>query len=225
LSLFDIEPDEAEERAPEESKPLRLARIAEQASTCVRCELSATRTKVVFGEGNGEAPLMLVGEGPGQNEDATGRPFVGRAGVLLDECLRENGITRRHVFICNVVRCRACVLEGDRLKNRPPTPDEALACRPWLEETIEIIQPLVILCLGAVPANYIIHKGFKMTQDRGKWYESRYVRHAMAALHPAYILRLQGEAYAAARRSLVEDIAAARQRVIEAKKEPRSTLF
>jgi DNA polymerase len=224
VSLFDIDADE-EEPAPQEPKETRLARVAAEASACVQCDLAATRTKVVFGEGNAEAPLMLVGEGPGQNEDATGRPFVGRAGVLLDECLRENGITRRHVYICNIVRCRACILEADRLKNRPPTPEEALACQPWLEQTIEIVQPLVILCLGAVPANYIIRKGFKMTQDRGKWYESRYVRHAMAALHPAYVLRLQGDAYAAARRSLVEDIASARQRVIEAKKEPRSTLF
>ena len=208
-----------------ETKAVRLARVAEQASVCTACDLAKTRTHVVFGEGNPEAPLMLIGEGPGQNEDATGRPFVGRSGVLLDECLRENGITRKHIYICNVVRCRACVLEAGRLKNRPPTPVETQACSTWLDQTLEIVQPLVIMCLGAPAANAIIRKGFRIMQERGQWFESRYVRHAMAALHPAYILRQEGEAYEAARRSLVTDIASARLKVIEAKKEPKMTLF
>lgn len=221
------EQDETQEatEAQSESKAVRLARVAAQAAVCTACDLAKTRTHVVFGEGNPEAPLVLIGEGPGQNEDATGRPFVGRSGVLLDECLRENGITRKHIYICNVVRCRACMLEAGRLKNRPPTPIEAQACSTWLDQTLEIIQPLVILCLGAPAANAIIHKGFRMMQERGQWFESRYVRHAMAALHPAYILRQEGEAYEAARRSLVADIEAARRKVIEAKKEPRMTLF
>lgn len=216
------------QEAPEaqsESKAVRLARVAERAAVCTACDLAKTRTHVVFGEGNPEAPLMLIGEGPGQNEDATGRPFVGRSGVLLDECLRENGITRKHIYICNIVRCRACVPEAGRLKNRPPTPVEAQACSMWLDQTIEIVQPLVILCLGAPSANAIIRKGFRIMQERGQWFESRYVRYAMAALHPAYILRQEGEAYEAARRSLVTDIASARRKVIEAKKEPRMTLF
>ncbi|HLV78649.1 MAG TPA: uracil-DNA glycosylase [Chthonomonadaceae bacterium] len=207
------------------SKAARLAALAERASLCVACDLARTRTNVVFGEGNPEAPLVLIGEGPGQHEDATGRPFVGRSGMLLDACLRENGMTRKHIYICNVVRCRACVLEAGRLKNRPPTPDEAAACSPWLEQTLGTIQPLVILCLGAPSANAIIHKGFKIMSERGQWFESKYCRYAMASLHPAYILRQQGEAYDAARRALVADIAAARQKVIEAKREPKLTLF
>ena len=97
----------AEELSPEE-KIIKIGELAERASVCVACGLSRTRTHVVFGEGNPNAPLMLIGEGPGQNEDATGRPFVGRSGVLLDECLKENGITRKHVYLANVVRCRAC---------------------------------------------------------------------------------------------------------------------
>lgn len=210
---------------PRESKPVRLARLAERASVCVACDLAVTRANVVFGDGSPEAPLMLIGEGPGQNEDATGKPFVGRAGALLDQCLRENGITRKHVYITNVVRCRPTSVEAGRVNNRPPTPEETRACAVWLEQTIEIVQPLVILCLGAPAANAIIHKGFKITQERGQWFESRFVRYAMAAWHPAYILRLEGEAYAAARRALVSDIAAARQKVIEAKREPKMTLF
>src|SRR5579871_6224732 len=203
--MSEIEPTEIQEG---ETKAERLAKVAARAAVCVACGLANTRAHVVFGEGNPEAPLMLIGEGPGQNEDATGRPFVGRAGVLLDQCLRENGITRKHIYICNIVRCRPVLLEGGRYRNRPPTPDESNACFPWLLQTIEIVQPLVILCLGATPANIIIHRGFRMMQQRGQWFESKYARHAMAALHPAYILRQQGEAYDASRRSLVEDIAA-----------------
>lgn len=217
---------ETQEAAQEDRmKTARLAKVAERASLCVACDLAKTRANVVFGEGNPEAPLMLIGEGPGQNEDATGRPFVGRSGLLLDQCLRENGITRKHIYLCNVIRCRACALEAGHLKNRPPTSEETRACATWLEQTLEIVQPLVLLCLGAPAASAIIHKGFKMMQERGQWFESRYAPYAMAALHPAYILRQQGEAYEASRRTLVADIAAARQKVIQARREPKKTLF
>lgn len=218
---------DAEQQAgdTEPSKTQRIITLAAAASSCVRCDLAQGRTHVVFGDGNPEAPLMIIGEGPGQNEDATGRPFVGRAGVLLDACLKENGISRKHIYITNVVRCRPKLVEAGRVTNRPPTPEEVKACSYWLEETIAVIDPLVILCLGAPSSNAIIHKGFKMTQERGQWFESRFARYAMASWHPAYILRLQGEAYDAARASLVSDIAAARQKVIEAKKEVKLSLF
>jgi DNA polymerase len=180
----------------------------------------------VFGEGNPQSPLVIVGEGPGETEDKTGRPFVGRAGKLLDECLRECGILRKHVFITNVVRCRPTIEENGRLKNRPPRADEANTCISlWLEPTLAAIEPLVILCLGAPSANAIIKKGFKMTQERGQFFDSKYARYAIAGLHPAYILRQQGEAFDQARASLVADIEAARLKVIEAKKEPPKTLF
>lgn len=222
----EAEPDaERVEQNASASKTQRISLLAERASVCVACDLAKTRTNVVFGDGNPEALLMLIGEGPGMNEDATGRPFVGRAGVLLDQCLRENGITRKHIYITNVVRCRPTLIDAGQVKNRPPTPEETRACSNWLEQTIATIAPLVILCLGAPAASAIIHKNFKMTQERGQWFESKYTRYAMAAWHPAYILRLQGEAYEAARRSLVSDIAAARQKVIEAKREPKMTLF
>ena len=200
--------------------------MAEQANVCPACDLSETRTKVVFGDGNAESPLMLIGEGPGMNEDATGLPFVGRAGVLLDECLREAGMLRKHIYLTNVVKCRATLEEAGRIKNRPPRADEVGACVPlWLEKQIGVIQPLVILCLGAPAANAIIHRSFKMTQERGQWFESRYVRHAMAALHPAYILRQEGEAYDMARRTLIDDLMAARDKAKTSKDEPKTTLF
>ena len=217
--------EEVSEIATERSKTERLAEVASKASVCVACGLSKMRTNVVFGEGNPEAPLVLIGEGPGQNEDKTGRPFVGRSGILLDECLRENGITRKHIYICNVIRCRACNLEAGRTVNRPPTPEETKACRPWLQQTLDIIQPKVILCLGGPAASSIIHKGFRITHERGQWFPSEYCNYAMATLHPAYILRQEGEVYEANRKDLIADIAEARKKVIEAKKEPKSTLF
>src|SRR5689334_18955230 len=167
-------------------KEARINELAEKASVCTACDLSEKRTNVVFGEGNPNSPLVIVGEGPGETEDKTGRPFVGRAGVLLDECLRECGMLRKHVFITNVVRCRPTLVEGGRLKNRPPTAEEANTCIGlWLEPTLSAIQPLVILCLGAPSANAIIHKGFKMMQERGKFFPTKYAHYAIAGLHPA----------------------------------------
>lgn len=195
-----------------------LSKTAREASNCRNCDLSETRTNVVFGEGNPDTPLMIVGEGPGETEDLTGRPFVGRAGALLDECLAENRITRKHVYITNVVKCRACTLEGKRKKNRPPTPGEVSACAPWLQQQLEIIKPLVVMCIGASSANALIHKNFKIMQERGRFFEVPFARAAIAALHPAYILRQHGQAYQDARATLVADIAAARQKVIEIKK-------
>ena len=209
-----------------DSNEVRLAELAHEASVCTACDLSATRTKVVFGEGNPDAPLVFVGEGPGQHEDATGRPFVGRAGALLDECLRENGMSRKHVYICNIVKCRACIVEAGRVQNRAPRYDEVSACARWLEPQLTIIKPLVIVCLGSPSANALIHKNFRIMQERGQWFTtSPYCRAITAALHPAFILRQEGPAYESYRRLLVDDIAAARLKVIEAKKAPPKTLF
>src|SRR5579871_3488654 len=194
--MSEIEPTEIQEG---ETKAERLAKVAARAAVCTACDLAKTRANVVFGEGNPEAPLMLIGEGPGQNEDATGRPFVGRAGILLDECLRENGITRKHIYICNIIKCRACVIEGGRTKNRVPRADEIEACSPWLDQQFNIIAPLVIVCLGAPAANTLIHKNFQIMRERGQWFTTcRYSRYVMAALHPAYILRQEGDAYTSA---------------------------
>ncbi len=203
----------------------RIERLRSTVLTCDRCELSETRSNVVFGDGNANTPLVVVGEGPGANEDATGRPFVGRAGALLDEALKECGLTRKHIFITNTIKCRACIRENGRVKNRPPRTNELSACLPWLEQQLEIIKPIVILCLGAPAANTIIHKDFRMTQERGQFFETKYARYAIAALHPAYVLRQNGEMFEQTRGYLVADIMAARRKVIAAKKEPKPTLF
>ncbi|HEX5324696.1 MAG TPA: uracil-DNA glycosylase [Capsulimonadaceae bacterium] len=216
-----------EQAKDQKSRKIELIQqIGEKAANCTACDLHLHRTKVVFGIGNPASPLMLVGEGPGATEDTMGEPFVGRAGKLLDECLQAAGMKREHVYITNVVKCRASLEEGGRIKNRPPTPFEVGTCVPlWLEKQIEVIQPFVILCLGAPSANAIIHKNFKITQDRGKWFESRFVRYAMAALHPAFILRQEGDPFKSARQSLVDDLTAAKEKAIAAKKEPKATLF
>jgi DNA polymerase len=207
-------------------KQARMDALAAEASSCPACGLCETRTHVVFGDGNPNSPLMLIGEGPGANEDATGIPFVGRAGKLLDECLREAGMLRKHVYIANVVKCRATLIENGRVQNRAPKPDEIGACVPlWLEKQIAIIKPRVILCLGAPSAKTIINKNFRMMQERGQWFESKYTRHAIAALHPAYILRQEGSAFETSRQSLVDDLIAARDRAKQAKNEPELTLF
>ena len=212
--------------AVSETNETKLADLAAAASVCTGCGLAETRNKVVFGEGNPDAPLVFVGEGPGQHEDATGRPFVGRAGALLDECLRENGMTRKHVYICNIIKCRACALEAGRMQNRQPRIDEVDACSQWLDRQLSIINPLVIVCLGSPSANALIHRNFRISQERGQWFDTcKYCRYISAALHPAFILRQEGEAYQMARRQLIEDIGAARRKVIEAKKEPPRTLF
>jgi DNA polymerase len=212
----------AEPELTPEEKAARLEEVREPALVCTRCDLARTRTHVAFGEGNPNAPLVLIGEGPGENEDATGRPFVGRAGKLLDDVLRRNGMNRNHVYICNVIKCRAADPEGGRLKNRPPTAEEIEACNPWLRAQLGIIRPLVAVCVGAPAANTIIHKGFRMTGERGTWFTtSAYAPWTMAVFHPAYVLRLHGPAYDAALETLVEDLGRARQKVIEVRRQLR----
>ncbi len=190
------------------------------ALACTACPLSERRRNVVFGEGNSSAPLVLVGEGPGETEDATGRPFVGRAGVLLDKALLDNDLTREDVYICNIVKCRACDWVDGKPFNRAPTDEESLACRQWLVPQLGAIGPKVVLCVGGPSAKNLIRKDFKITAERGKYFRSEFARCILATLHPAYILRQAsasndggyallvadiGRAWAAAQRLLVEE--------------------
>jgi DNA polymerase len=183
--------------------------IAKQAAACTSCGLAAKRRNVVFGEGNPASPLVLVGEGPGDTEDATGRPFVGRAGQLLDRALLDNGLDRSDVYICNTVKCRACDWREGKPYNRPPTEEETAACSTWLEQQLRAIQPKVILCIGAPSANALIRKGFQITKERGHIYSCKYAEKAIATLHPAYVLRQQGARSDGGYSLLVEDIALA----------------
>lgn len=170
-----------------------ILELAQEAKDCTRCKLSKTRTNVVFGEGDVQSPLVLVGEGPGAEEDKTGRPFVGRAGQLLDEALKEAGLERGSVYICNTVKCRACGTDGQRFFNRPPEQDEIEACRHWLTPQLSSISPEVILCIGAPSAKNLIKPDFKITKERGRYFPCEHAKVAIAALHPAYILRNKGQ--------------------------------
>lgn len=206
--------------APPPDRTALLEAVRIPALACTRCPLSKTRTNVVFGEGNPESPLVFVGEGPGESEDLTGRPFVGKAGKLLDELLGRCRLTRQHVYICNVVKCRAADYEGRRARNRPPLPEEMNACRPWLDQQLAIIAPRVIVCVGAPSANTIIHRPFRITAERGIWFDnSPYAPWTMAIFHPAYLLRQHGAAYDAAVELTVADIERARLKVVELRKQ------
>ena len=206
----------------------QIQEVHEKAIVCRDCEeLIQTRTQVVFGAGNPEADLVFVGEAPGENEDAKGVPFVGRAGQLLDEILEENGLSREDVWITNIVKCRPTTMsDSGRLGNRPPRVGEIRSCQKWLDAELSVINPTVVVCLGGPSASVIIHKGFKMTQGRGEWFtESMYAPFVIAAYHPAYVLRLHGESYDRARELLVADIAEAKKKSIEEKGQPKMTLF
>jgi uracil-DNA glycosylase len=161
------------------------------ALNCQSCPLAVKRTNVVFGEGNPHSPLVLVGEGPGENEDKTGRPFVGRAGQLLDKALADNGLDRTKVYICNTVKCRAADWSTGKPVNRAPTDMETLACRQWLIPQLGFIKPKVILCVGAPSAKNLIKRNFAITKERGLYFPCEFAKTAIATLHPAYILRQQ----------------------------------
>lgn len=148
---------------------------------CTRCELCKTRNNVVFGSGDYSAKLMFIGEGPGEQEDLTGLPFVGRAGKLLDDFLELIDIRREDVFIANIVKCRPP-------KNRDPLPDEQLACSEWLLRQISLINPKIIVCLGRISAQWFIRSDFKISQEHGKWFDVEGIK-TMAVFHPAALLR------------------------------------
>ena len=148
---------------------------------CNRCGLRAGCRQVVFGEGNPQARLMLVGEGPGQVEDETGRPFVGPAGQLLDRMLAAIGLSRQDVYIANVVKCRPP-------NNRVPTPEEAAACWPNLRRQLELIRPEMVLCLGATAARQLVDARGSISSLRGRWYVRGGVRY-LVTFHPAALLR------------------------------------
>jgi uracil-DNA glycosylase len=191
-----------------ENREERLAELARQVAVCTRCDLALNRTNTVFGTGDPHSPLVLIGEGPGENEDATGLPFVGRAGKLLDDILGAVKLTRQQVYITNIVKCRAAVEEGGRLKNRQPRTGEIRACNPYLQGQIEAIKPKIILCLGGPAAKTVIDKDFRITKDRGKWYDLEGGIKAMATFHPAYILRQRGEDLQKTKRLVWKDIQA-----------------
>ena len=162
-------------------KTASLDQIKAELQDCRRCELAQGRQTVVFGEGNPKAALLFVGEGPGEEEDKQGRPFVGLAGQLLDRIIAAMGMKREDTYIANVVKCRPP-------KNRVPKPDEVAACTPFLERQIEAIRPKVICALGASSAQHLLRTEVPVSVLRGKFHDYQGIP-VMVTYHPAYLLR------------------------------------
>jgi uracil-DNA glycosylase family 4 len=176
--------------------PTALEELATVASTCTRCPLAEGRTQVVFGMGDPSADLMFIGEGPGAEEDRQGLPFVGRSGKLLDKLMFEElGITRERVYIANVVKCRPP-------DNRDPRPEEITACRPYLEQQLDLIAPRVLVTLGKFAGQLLLDSTVGITKLRGHDYPYRGAI-LIPTLHPAYALRGGGEPLAQMRADFV----------------------
>ena len=204
----------------------QIQTLKTQASVCTACELAKTRANVVFGSGDPTAKLVLIAEGPSAADNHTTLPFSGPTGNLLDEVLTINDLTRSDIWLTNIIKCRAASLKGDVLKNRPPKASEIKACAKWLDGELTLIQPSVILCMGAPAAKVLIHRSFRITEQRGLWFtDTPYAPFAMATFNPAYILRQEGENFTAMRQVLIDDIAEAVQKLQEAAEVPKLTLF
>jgi uracil-DNA glycosylase family 4 len=179
-----------------------LASVRAELGDCQRCPLCAGRKEIVFGDGDPNARLMFVGEGPGEQEDRRGLPFVGRAGELLTQMIEKGlSIPRSSVYICNIVKCRP---PG----NRTPLPDEVATCRPFLDGQIDAVAPKVIVALGKPAASLLLGRDVAITRIRGTWQQYRDIP-VMPTLHPAYVLR---QYTSENRRNVWEDLKAAQTR-------------
>ncbi len=160
-----------------------LNEIKKACETCQKCELGKTRTNLVFFDGTPNNRLMLIGEAPGYYEDQTGKPFVGKAGQLLDKILASQGFSReKNIYICNTIKCRPP-------DNRNPLPEEKAACREYLDAQIDILQPKIILLCGNVAVKSMIDTTLGITKVRGKWFDGPHDSKVMPIFHPSYLLR------------------------------------
>jgi DNA polymerase len=168
---------------------MTLEQLRKEAAGCRACPLWQTGTQTVFGEGPEDAPVMFVGEQPGDQEDKEGRPFVGPAGRIFDRALEEAGIDRAQSYVTNAVKHFKWEARGKRRIHAKPTWSETMACRPWLEAEIEVVRPKVIVCLGATASQSLLGKQFRVTKQRGEWIESELAERVIATIHPSAILR------------------------------------
>ena len=166
-----------------------LPRLEKAAAGCRGCHLWERATQTVFGEGSRSAPLMLVGEQPGDQEDLAGEPFVGPAGKLLDRALEEAGIDRTAAYVTNVVKHFKWEARGKRRIHAKPSWSEMVACRPWLDAEIAVVEPRVLVCLGATAAQAVIGRDFRVSRQRGELVDSALAPYVTATIHPSAILR------------------------------------
>jgi uracil-DNA glycosylase family protein len=168
-----------------------LAKLRAAAMSCTACPLYANATQTVFGEGPVPAALMLVGETAGDREDLEGRPFVGPAGKLLDHCLAEAGIARKDAYVTNVVKHFKWTPRGKRRIHGKPNAMEIRACKPWLDAEIALVQPKVLVCLGATAAQTLLGGDFRVTEMRGRFVHSSLAAYVTATVHPSSLLRAE----------------------------------
>ena len=181
---------------------MNMNELKKYCAECQKCDLCKTRTNCVFGVGNENADLMFVGEAPGEQEDLSGIPFVGRAGQLLDKFLYAVDISREDVYIANILKCRPP-------KNRDPLPEEEDMCIDFLRQQVSLIKPKVIVCLGRISAMRLIKPDFKITQEHGKWFKKGDVM-MTAVYHPAALLRDPRK-----KEDMLEDMKAIKQKLSE----------
>jgi len=208
----------AEDFFPEK---IDLASLKDAAKDCRGCDLWKAATQTVFGEGKPLARVVLIGEQPGDKEDLSGHPFVGPAGRILDEALAEAGIDRDAAYVTNVVKhfkWKSSPTGKRRLHERPRA-SEVAACKPWLDAELSVLQPEVVVLLGATAAQAIFGRQFRVTEHRGKWLDSALGKRVMATVHPSSILRApDSEARASQYKAFVDDL-----KVIASELEPALT--
>ena len=184
-----------------------LAELGQAATRCTGCDLYRHATQMVFGRGPADARIALVGEQPGDQEDLQGAPFVGPAGEVLDRALKEVGLPRERLYVTNAVKHFKFVQRGKRRIHQTPRLSEIAACRPWLEAELGVIQPAIVVCLGATAARALFGPDFRLMKEHGRFAATRWAPKTMATLHPSAVLRGQDEAaQAQLYRMLVEDL-------------------
>ncbi|MBA8884387.1 DNA polymerase [Dokdonella fugitiva] len=170
-------------------KPPPLATLRRSARACRACDLWRPATQTVFGEGPGDARIVVIGEQAGDKEDLEGRPFVGPAGHLLDVVLEDVGIDRSSAYVTNVVKHFKFELRGKRRLHKRANAAEVAACLQWLDRELARIRPRIVVCLGSLAAKVVLGSGFRLMQRRGEWIERGEGQWAIATVHPAYVLR------------------------------------
>src|SRR5206468_10415664 len=166
-----------------------LTEVRDASRECTACHLYKRATQTVFGEGPRGAPIMLVGEQPGDYEDVAGKPFVGPAGKIMDRALEEAGIDRSKVYVTNAVKHVKWEPRGKRRIHKKPNSRAIAACRPWLEAELRLVKPTLLVCLGATAAQAIFGPSFRVTRERGKVLSPKFVPKVLAPVHPSSLLR------------------------------------
>ena len=170
-----------------------LTRLREAAAHCTACPLYKDATQTVFGEGRKDASIMLLGEQPGDQEDLSGKPFIGPAGQILNRALEEAGIDRNSVYVTNTVKHFKWEPRGKRRIHQKPSSRDIAACRPWLEAELRVVRPKVLLCLGSTAAQALFGSSFRVTRERGKVIESELAPRVVPTVHPSSLLRQPDE--------------------------------